>query len=344
MQTEQAIPAMRPSVRPAAGGGVAGNARLTGGAAALLLVLLALEGATIPLIGRLVGPHIFIGMLLIPPVLLKLASTGYRFARYYTGAPPYRRKGPPPLAMRLLAPGVVATTFALFATGVWLLVEGPKNDTVVFLHKASFVAWFALMTVHVLGHVLELPRLAAPDWRRAGAAPTGAAPAAARPRWPAPACARASSPPPCSPAFSSPSRRSRWWPPGSPPRPAADAGRSRIERTPAAQEPEPPPPRRSEIIAPFGAWRSLVARTVRVGEVPGSNPGAPTKRPSFEPPPEEAAVCVTASRPSRAGGSGSTSVANGSAISVASMSSSWTTSRSKSAWFHWRRRCPGAAR
>ena len=28
-------------------------------------------------------------------------------------------------------------------------------------------------------------------------------------------------------------------------------------------------------IAPFGAWRSLVARTVRVGEVPGSNPGAP---------------------------------------------------------------------
>jgi hypothetical protein len=26
---------------------------------------------------------------------------------------------------------------------------------------------------------------------------------------------------------------------------------------------------------PFGAWRSLVARTVRVGEVPGSNPGAP---------------------------------------------------------------------
>ena len=32
---------------------------------------------------------------------------------------------------------------------------------------------------------------------------------------------------------------------------------------------------RSEIIAALGAWRSLVARTVRVGEVPGSNPGAP---------------------------------------------------------------------
>ena len=34
----------------------------------------------------------------------------------------------------------------------------------------------------------------------------------------------------------------------------------------------------------LGAWRSLVARTVRVGEVPGSNPGAPTVS-SFKPSP-----------------------------------------------------------
>jgi hypothetical protein len=38
----------------------------------------------------------------------------------------------------------------------------------MFLHKASFIAWFALMAVHVLGHVLELPSLAMPDWRRSG--------------------------------------------------------------------------------------------------------------------------------------------------------------------------------
>ena len=75
--------------------GVAGNARLTGGVAAALLVLLAAEGATIPFIGQLLGPHIFIGMLLIPPILLKLASTGYRFARYYSGNPPFVRKGRP---------------------------------------------------------------------------------------------------------------------------------------------------------------------------------------------------------------------------------------------------------
>ena len=148
--------------------GVAANARLTGGAAAMLLVLLAIEGATIPLIGQLRGPHIFIGMLLIPPVLLKLGITGYRFARYYSGNPRYRRKGPPPLSMRLLAPGVVLTTLALFVTGILLLIDGPGNDSLKFLHKASFILWLALMVVHVLGHLLEVPQLALPDWRRSG--------------------------------------------------------------------------------------------------------------------------------------------------------------------------------
>jgi hypothetical protein len=148
--------------------GPAGNARLTGGAAALLLGLLAVEGATIPFVGSLIGPHVFIGMLLIPPVALKLASTGYRFTRYYSGSPAYRRKGPPPLLMRLLAPGVVLATVALFGTGVALLAAGPGSGPWLFLHKASFVIWFGLMTIHVLGHLLEIPALALPDWRRAG--------------------------------------------------------------------------------------------------------------------------------------------------------------------------------
>ena len=149
--------------------GVAGNGRLTGGAAVVLLVLLAAEGVTIPFIGPLIGPHLFIGMLLIPPVLVKLGSTGYRFARYYAGNPPYRRKGPPPWPMRMLAPGVVLTTLALFGTGLALAVLGPDDSgSLKFVHKASFIAWFVLMTIHVLGHLLELPGLALPDWRRHG--------------------------------------------------------------------------------------------------------------------------------------------------------------------------------
>lgn len=148
--------------------GVAANARLTAGAAVILLVLLAAEGATIPFIGSLVGPHIFIGMLLLAPVALKLASTGWRFGRYYLGSAAYQLKGPPPLFMRLLAPGVVLATLALFATGVALAIEGPGSGSLKFWHKASFILWFGLMTLHVLGHLLELPSLASADWRRAG--------------------------------------------------------------------------------------------------------------------------------------------------------------------------------
>jgi hypothetical protein len=149
-------------------GGVAGNARLTGAVAVALLVLLAAEGVTIPFIGQLLGPHIFIGLLLIPPVALKLGSTGYRFARYYTHDDPYVRKGPPPAVLRVLAPGVVLTTLAVFGTGVALLFAGPPSDTLKFAHKLSFIAWVALMALHVLGHLLELPRLASADWRRYG--------------------------------------------------------------------------------------------------------------------------------------------------------------------------------
>jgi hypothetical protein len=155
--------------------GVAGNARLTAALGALLLVLLAVEGATIPFIGQLREEHILIGMLLLGPVAAKLASTGYRFSRYYLGAPTYVQKGPPRIALRLLAPGVVFTTVALFGTGVALLLTGP-NGELSFLHKVSFIAWFALMTVHVLGHILELPGPAFADWRRRGPRLTGAGP------------------------------------------------------------------------------------------------------------------------------------------------------------------------
>jgi hypothetical protein len=160
--------ARRPSRRAKIRDGVEGNSRLTGGTAVILLVLLAAEGATIPFIGQLLGPHVFIGMLLLPPVLLKLGSTGYRFLRYYGNSPAYVRKGPPPLALRMLGPLVVLTSLALFATGVALLIAGPPSSTLKLAHKASFIAWFAVMAVHVLGHLLELPKLAVPDWRRHG--------------------------------------------------------------------------------------------------------------------------------------------------------------------------------
>jgi hypothetical protein len=76
-------------------GGAAGNARLTALSGALLLVLLAVEGATIPFLRSLLSVHIFVGMLLLGPVALKLASTGYRMIRYYSRAREYVEAGAP---------------------------------------------------------------------------------------------------------------------------------------------------------------------------------------------------------------------------------------------------------
>jgi hypothetical protein len=61
------------------------NTRLTAGTAVVLLVLLAAEGVTILRIRGLISAHVFIGMVLVPPVLVKTCSTVCRFARYYLG-------------------------------------------------------------------------------------------------------------------------------------------------------------------------------------------------------------------------------------------------------------------
>jgi hypothetical protein len=149
------------------GGGTAGNERLTAATSVVLVVLLAVIGVTILRIRGLLSVHLFVGMLLVPPVLLKMGSTGYRFARYYISDPAYRRKGPPELALRLLAPLVVLTTVVVIGSGVGLLFAGPSSRGTLYpIHKASFVAWLAVTAVHVLGHLPGLPATLRPDYQR----------------------------------------------------------------------------------------------------------------------------------------------------------------------------------
>jgi len=145
--------------------GVEANARLTASTAALLFVLLAAEGLTIPFIRRLLTPHVVIGMVLLPLVLVKIGSTGYRFFRYYAGNPAYVKKGPPPALLRLLGPFVVVLTLALFGSGIALLFSsGQWRADLQFLHKASFVLWFGAMTIHVLFHLRDTASFASKDW------------------------------------------------------------------------------------------------------------------------------------------------------------------------------------
>ena len=136
------------------------NSRLTGTTAVVLLALLAVEGATLLSLQTFISWHIFVGMLLVPVVALKVGTTGYRFVAYYTGRVEYVRAGAPPTPLRLLGPIVVASTLALFGTGVALAAAGPGTPHVLLLHKASFVVWVAAMSIHVLAHLARLPSLA----------------------------------------------------------------------------------------------------------------------------------------------------------------------------------------
>jgi hypothetical protein len=139
--------------------GVAGNEQLTALTGTVLLAGFAVEGMTLLALGRLLTLHMFLGMLLIGPVLLKICSTGYRFIRYYAGSEPYVRKGPPGPIPRLLGPVVILTSLAVLGTGVALALAGPGSGPWLFLHKASFVLWFGAMTVHVLTYAWRLPRI-----------------------------------------------------------------------------------------------------------------------------------------------------------------------------------------
>ncbi len=139
------------------GGGPAGNEQLTAATGVVLIGLLAALGVTILRIGQLTWLHFFLGLLLIGPVALKMGTTGYRFARYYTNNAAYRHRGAPEMWLRLLAPVVVLSTIVVFASGTVLLYDGPAHrDPFLLIHKASFFVWLGATALHVLGHLLGM--------------------------------------------------------------------------------------------------------------------------------------------------------------------------------------------
>lgn len=174
MATHQQTPASHATVHDRrlhlgriTGGGTTGNEQLTAAAGVILIALLAVIGVTLLRLRPLLSVHLFVGMLLIGPVALKLASTGYRFLRYYTASPSYRLKGPPPAPLRVIAPIVVVSTVVVFASGVALLFAGPgSRDTLLPIHKVSFIVWAGFTTLHVLAHLSRIPQALRADYGR----------------------------------------------------------------------------------------------------------------------------------------------------------------------------------
>ena len=148
--------------------GPEGNERLTAMTGAVLLIGLAVECYTILRIGRLLTLHVFLGMLLLGPVVLKAGSVLYRFVRYYTGSAPYRRKGPPALLLRVIGPIIMLLTACVFGSGIMLAVTGPSYGPPggwLEVHRISFIAWAFFIVIHVLAYVPRVPRLLAAEAR-----------------------------------------------------------------------------------------------------------------------------------------------------------------------------------
>jgi hypothetical protein len=130
----------------------AGNERLTAAVGLLVLVPVLVEIASVLLgVHTFMSLHLFVGLALIPAVLLKLGSTGWRFLRYYTRSRAYVAGGPPQIAMRLLAPLFIAATLVLFGSGVAMgLLQGHPLEIARRLHGPASVIWLILLGLHAL--------------------------------------------------------------------------------------------------------------------------------------------------------------------------------------------------
>ena len=141
-------------VRPA-GPDVAANERLTALNGALLFILMAAIAITVLFIRPLLPWHYLVGILVLPPLALKLFSTGYRFARYYGNDTAFGLAGAPPLLLRfVVAPVLVFSTVAVFGTGLELWVFGLRFGGVwITMHTVSAVVFMLAVTVHLLSHL-----------------------------------------------------------------------------------------------------------------------------------------------------------------------------------------------
>jgi hypothetical protein len=146
--------------------GPAGNAQLTAWTGLVLLALIIVELVTLLDVRGLLSWHVVVGVLLSAVAALKVASTGWRIIRYYTGNRSYDEAGPPPLLLRILGPLVIAATVAVLGSGLWLIAVGPESGRqsmatflgqridMLSIHQASFLAFAVAAGLHVIARLV----------------------------------------------------------------------------------------------------------------------------------------------------------------------------------------------
>lgn len=147
------------------GSGPAQNQRLTALNGLLLYVLLIAIAATVLDLPTLLPEHYLVGFVLIPPLVLKFGSTGYRFLRYYAGNALYRQMGAPPVTLRfIVAPVLVVSTVIVFASGLELWVFGLRFGSVwILAHTLSAVVMMLATSAHLAAHMGRSARILGDD-------------------------------------------------------------------------------------------------------------------------------------------------------------------------------------
>jgi hypothetical protein len=145
---------------------VAANSRLTAMSAIVLSALFCIQITTVVLgVKSVLTLHVVIGLLLVPPLLVKIGSVSWRFIKYYQHDPAFRQKGPPTPVMRLLSPLLLLVTVVLFVSGiVLLLAPSCFGGSMRQIHGGSFFIWLLLVLVHVVAHAKDIRRVAPRDW------------------------------------------------------------------------------------------------------------------------------------------------------------------------------------
>ncbi len=129
---------------------VAGNLILTSHAGLVILFFLVLLYFTGLEFTPLRGVHFGLGFALIPILLVKLGSTGWRAVNYYFDRDPYRAAGPPWLLPRIMALPLTACAIAATISGVVLWAEGTDHGTWATVHIYSVISLAVVVVVHLV--------------------------------------------------------------------------------------------------------------------------------------------------------------------------------------------------
>ena len=138
-----------------------GNLILTSHAGLIILFGLALLYLSGLAFAPLRPMHFAIGFALIPLLVVKLCSTGWRALRYYLGRGAYRTAGPPWLLPRLIALPLVVSVVLATISGVVLWAEGTDHGTWATVHADSVVALAVLALVHLAVYLRKAARASA---------------------------------------------------------------------------------------------------------------------------------------------------------------------------------------